>query len=168
MAMPCPGRVCRLFMARGALLALGNSRLPPPHPPRTPARMPRVAVTLAYFDFFPEIKAELAAAYPGTKFRSERRPLTEDELIDYLQGYDTAVIGLDRFTERVCAALPELKTISLCSAGVDHIDPAILKKHGKRMWWAAGINKVSVSELAVCYMVFTLRRVHFFSAVLAR
>lgn len=130
--------------------------------------MPRVAVTTPYFDFFPELKAELAAAYPGTKFRSERRPLAEDELIEYLQGYDTAVIGLDRFTDRVCAALPELKTISLCSAGVDHIDPAILKKHGKRMWWAAGINKVSVSELAVCYMVFALRRVHLFSSVLAR
>jgi D-3-phosphoglycerate dehydrogenase len=131
--------------------------------------MPRVAVTLAYFDFFPEITAELAAAYPGTKFRTgERRPLTEDELIEYLAGYDTAVIGLDRFTERVCAALPELKVISLCSAGVDHIDPAILKRYGKRMWWAAGINKVSVSELAVCYMVYTLRRVHFFSSVLAR
>jgi D-3-phosphoglycerate dehydrogenase len=130
--------------------------------------MPRVAVTTPYFDFFPELKAELAAAYPGTKFRSERRPLREDELIAYLQGYDAAVIGLDRFTERVCAALPGLKVISLCSAGVDHIDPAVLKKHGKRMWWAAGINKVSVSELAVCYMVLALRRVHFFSSALAR
>jgi D-3-phosphoglycerate dehydrogenase len=130
--------------------------------------MPRVAVTTAYFDFFPELKAELAAAYPGTRFRTERRPLTEGELIDYLKGYDAAVIGLDRFTERVCAALPDLKVISLCSAGVDHIDPAILKSYGKRMWWAAGINKVSVSELAVCYMVLALRRVHVFASVLAR
>jgi D-3-phosphoglycerate dehydrogenase len=130
--------------------------------------MRRVAVTTPYFDFFPELKAKLAAAYPGTKFRADRRPLTEDELIDYVAGSDTAVIGLDRFTDRVCAALPELKVISLCSAGVDHIDPAILKKHGKRMWWAAGINRVSVSELAVSYMVLALRRVHFFSSVLAR
>jgi D-3-phosphoglycerate dehydrogenase len=130
--------------------------------------MPHVAATLAYFDFFPELKAELAAAYPGTKFRSERRPLTEDELIEYLKGYDTAVIGLDRFTDKVCAALPELKVVSLCSAGVDHIDPAILNKYGIKMWWAAGINKISVSELAVCYMVYTLRRVHFFSTTLRR
>lgn len=130
--------------------------------------MPRVAVTLAYFDFFPELKSELAAKYPGTKFRTDRKPLTEDELIDYLKGYDTAVIGLDRFTEKVCAALPELKVISLCSAGADHIDPAVLKKHGIRMWWAAGINKVSVSELAVAFMVMTVRRVHYFSNILKR
>jgi D-3-phosphoglycerate dehydrogenase len=130
--------------------------------------MPRVAVTTPYFDFFPELKAELAAKYPGARFRTERRPLGEDELIDYLAGYDAAVIGLDRFTDRVCAALPDLKVISLCSAGVDHIDPAVLRKYGKRMWWAAGINKVSVSELAVSYMVLALRRVHFFASMLAR
>ena len=136
--------------------------------PHLDFQMPRVAVTLAYFDFFPELKAELAAMYPDTKFRSDRKPLSEEELIEYCKGYDTAVIGLDRFTDRVCAALPELKVISLCSAGVDHIDPAVLKKHGKKMWWAAGINKVSVSELAVCYMVLAVRRVHFFSSVLRK
>lgn len=128
----------------------------------------RVAVTTPYFDFFPELKAELAARYPGAKFRADRAKLEEADLIDYLRGYDAAVIGLDRFTERVCASLPDLKIVSLCSAGVDHIDPAILNRHGIRMWWAAGVNKVSVAELAVCYMVFVLRRVHFFSSVLRR
>lgn len=128
----------------------------------------RVAVTSPYFDFFPELKGELRARYGEVKFPAEKRRLTEDELIDYLTGYDAAVIGLDRFTERVCAALPDLKIVSLCSAGVDHIDPAILKRHGKKMFWAAGVNKVTVSELAVCYMVFALRRLHFFSSILRR
>jgi D-3-phosphoglycerate dehydrogenase len=128
--------------------------------------MPRVAAVTPYFDFFPELKAELAAKYPGTKFRTDRKPLKEDELIDFMKGYDTALIGLYRFTDRVCSALPELKTLCLCSAGVDHLDPAVLNKYGIKMYWAAGINKVSVSELAVCFMVFTLRKVHFFSAIL--
>ena len=130
--------------------------------------MPRVAITTPYFDFFPELKAELAAKYPGTKFRTDRARMTEDQLIEYLQGYDTCLIGLDSFTDRVCASLPDLKIVSLCSAGVDHIDPDILNKYGIKMWWAAGINKVSVSELAVCYMVYALRRVHFFSSILRR
>lgn len=126
----------------------------------------RVAVTTPYFDFFPELKAEFIALYPDSKFPTDRHRMREDELIAYLRGYDAAVIGLDRFTEKVCAALPELKVVSLCSAGVDHIDPAILNRHGIRMWWAAGINKVSVSELTVCYMVLTLRRVHPFATLL--
>src|SRR5262245_36731077 len=130
--------------------------------------MPRVAVTTPYFDFFPALKAELAARYPGTRFRTDRRRLEEDDLIAFLEGAEAAVIGLDRFTERVCARLPDLKVISMCSAGVDHIDPAILNKYGIKMWWAAGINKVSVAELAVCYMVFTVRRLQLFCSLLVR
>ena len=130
--------------------------------------MTRVAVTVPYFDFVPEVRAELLAAYPDAKLPADRTRRGEDELIEWLQGYDAAVIGLDRFTDRVCAALPQLKVVSLCSAGVDHIDPAILNKYGIRMWWAAGINKVSVSELTVAYMVMAIRRVFHFSSILAR
>jgi D-3-phosphoglycerate dehydrogenase len=134
--------------------------------PHRKAAMPRVAVTTPYFDFFPSLKAELSARYPGAKFRTDRARLDEEELIAFLKGYEAAVIGLDRFTERVCASLPDLKVVSLCSAGVDHIDPAILNRYGIKMWWATGINKVSVAELAVCYMVYTLRRLQRFSTLL--
>jgi D-3-phosphoglycerate dehydrogenase len=130
--------------------------------------MPRVAVTTPYFDFFPDLKAELADRYPGAKFRTGRHRLSESELIEHLEGCDAAVIGIENFSERVFAALPKLKVLSLCSAGVDHIDPVLLGKHGIRMWWAPGINKVSVAELSVAYMIFALRRVHEFSTVLRK
>ena len=128
----------------------------------------RVAVTSPYFDFFPELKAELVARYGDVKFPEHRRRLSEDEFIDYVSGYDAAVLALNPITERVCASSPELKIVSLCSAGVDHIDPAILKRHGIRMWWAAGVNKVSVAELTISYMILAIRRVHEFSATLRR
>ena len=47
-----------------------------------------------------------------------------------------------------------------------HIDPALLNKHEISMWWAAGVNKGSVAELAVCYMILSVRRVHEFSSTL--
>jgi len=130
--------------------------------------MPRVAVTLPYFDFFPRLKAELSAKYPGAKFPTEKLLLQGGNLIDFLRGSEVAVIGLNRFTEEVCAALPDLKIVSLCSAGVDHIDPVVLNRHGIKMWWVAGINKVSVAELSVCYMVMAVRRLHLFASILRR
>jgi D-3-phosphoglycerate dehydrogenase / 2-oxoglutarate reductase len=127
----------------------------------------RVAVPLSYFEFFPEIKVELKSRYPDVKFQTQHTGLMQgDNLVEFLKGYEAAVIGLSRFTDEVCAQLPELRVVSLCSAGVDHIDPAVLNKYDIKMWWAPGINKVSVSELAVCYMVFTLRRLHLFSSTL--
>jgi D-3-phosphoglycerate dehydrogenase / 2-oxoglutarate reductase len=129
----------------------------------------RVAVPLSYFEFFPEIKAELTSRYPDVKFQTQHTGLMQgDKLVEFLKGYEAAVIGLSRFTDEVCAQLPDLRVVSLCSAGVDHIDPAVLNKYDIKMWWAPGINKVSVSELAVCYMVFALRRLHLFSTTLRR
>jgi D-3-phosphoglycerate dehydrogenase len=130
--------------------------------------MPRVAVTTPYFEFFPELKAELISRYPDVRFRAGRHRLSEDELIAHLKGADAAIIGIENFSDRVFSALPDLKTISLCSAGVDHIDPALLNKHGIRMWWVAGINKTSVAELTIAYMIFAVRRVHEFSQMLRR
>lgn len=130
--------------------------------------MTKLAVTLPFFEFFPALKSELAAKYPGARFVQPGPTLQDQALIDFVKGCDTAVIGLNRFTDEVCAALPELKVVSLCSAGVDHIDPAVLKRHGIRMWWVPGVNKISVSELAVCYMVYALRRLQLFSSILAR
>jgi len=130
--------------------------------------MTRVAVTIPYFDFFPELKEELRGLYPDAKFRSDRHRFDEDQLIEYLQGYEAAIIGIDYFTDRVCAALPDLKVVSLCSAGVDHINPAILNKYGIKMWWAAGVNKVSVAELAIASMIHAIRRVHVYAAMLRR
>lgn len=128
--------------------------------------MTRVAVTLSHFNFFPGLGAELDALYPGTKFAPAGRLLQDDQLADFLQGCDAAIIGVQRFTREVLARCPELKIISLCSAGVDHIDPALLNEYGVRMWWAPGINKISVSELSVAYMVLALRRVHEFASLL--
>lgn len=129
----------------------------------------RVAVTQPYFHFFPELKAELLAKYPGAKFRTDtRQKLDEAELIEFLRGHDAALIGVDRFTENVFKAVPELKVLSLSSAGVDHLDPEILNKYGVKMYYAAGINKYSVSEIAICYMLIAIRRVHFLSSILWR
>ena len=107
--------------------------------------MPRIAVATPYFDFFPDLKAEFEAKYPGTKFRTNREKFTEDQLIDFLKGAEVALIGLDKFTDRVCASLPDLKVISLCSAGVDHIDPAILNKYGSIGASPYAVDVVSMS-----------------------
>ena len=128
--------------------------------------MPKVAVTIPYFDFFPHLKDELRAIYPDAKFRTDRLRFNEDQLIDYLRGHDAAIIGIETITEKVLSAVPELKVLSLCSAGVDHINPDLLNRHDIKLWWAPGVNKVSVAELALCYMILAIRKVHYFSSIL--
>ncbi len=133
----------------------------------TPSKL-RVAVTTPYFSFFPDLQAEFARRYPDARFRTDRHRLSEDELIAFADGCDAAVIGIENLSDRVFTALPRLETLSLCSAGVDHVDPALLNKHGIRMWWAAGVNKHSVAELTLSFMILALRRGHEFASTLRR
>jgi len=53
--------------------------------------------------------------------------------------------------------------IACCSVGVDHIDPAVLKRHNVRLGWIPGVNKLSVAELTVSLMINLLRKVSTFN-----
>ena len=55
--------------------------------------MLRVAVTTMIFNLLPYLRQELLAKYPEAKFNDDEAMMTEDWLIDFLKGYDIAVIG---------------------------------------------------------------------------
>ncbi len=121
--------------------------------------MPSVAATSRLFRLLPEMRAELLEQYPDARI-ADGAIRTEEQLIEFLTGVQVAVIGIERFTERVMAALPELQVIACCSAGVDHLDPALLQAHGVRMGWVPGVNRHAVSELALCLMLDLVRNVN--------
>lgn len=125
--------------------------------------MSRVAVTSTIFNLLPYLKAELLGTFPDCRFYTGEPPITEDWLIDFLKGCDAAVVGVEKYTERVVASLPDLKVIACCSVGVDHIDPAVLKKHSVRLGWIPGVNKLSVAELTVSLMINLLRKINGFN-----
>lgn len=118
--------------------------------------MPRVAVTSRLFAALPEVRAELLAEYPDAKI-APRFMREEDEIIEFLEGYEVAVIGVEKYSKRVLDALPDLKVLACCSAGVDHLDPALMHERGIGMGWIPGVNKHAVSELALCLMLDLMR-----------
>ncbi len=119
----------------------------------------RVAVTSGLFAAMPEMAAQVRQLHPDAKIIDGRPPRDEDELIAFLRGYEVVVAGTDPFTAKVVEALPDLKVIACCSAGLDHLDPAVLRAHGIRVGWVAGVNKFAVSEMALCFMIDILRSI---------
>ena len=120
---------------------------------------PVVAVTSRLFSLMPDLQAELLASHPDARIATSSKA-AEDDLIEFLSGAEVAVIGVERFTERVLDALPDLRVIACCSAGVDHLDPALLEARGIRMGWIPGVNKHAVSELALGLMLDLVRHVN--------
>ena len=122
--------------------------------------MRKIAVTSRSLPKLPEARRVLIERYPDAEIRfNDDESLFEDadRLADFVADAEAAVIGLERFSEDVVGRLPNLRVISCCSVGVDHIEPEVLARHGIRLGWKAGVNKRSVAELTLGLMIDLLR-----------
>ena len=75
--------------------------------------------------------------------------LAGPDLIEFLRGHDAAVIGAQVMDEAVFAAVPELRVVSKWGVGMNTLDLAAMARHGVRLGWTAGVNRLSVAELAL-------------------
>ena len=113
------------------------------------------------FGQHPGLVERLRQIHPTAKINTEGKliHLSEDELIDYMRGYEACLVSLEWITDRVLAELPELRVCVKLGVGLDKIDPHALKKHGVRLGWKAGVNALSVAELTICTAIMGLRNV---------
>jgi D-3-phosphoglycerate dehydrogenase len=130
----------------------------------------RVAVPAISFAQHAGLVKRLRERYPDAKVNVEGVPYyrSEQETIDYLRGYDAAIVSFEPINERTLAALPELKVVSKLGVGLDKIDPAAMRAHGVRLGWTPGVNKRSVAELTVCLAIAALRHVVDLNAAIRR
>jgi phosphoglycerate dehydrogenase-like enzyme len=119
----------------------------------------RVAVTSRSFSKNATLRRELLELFPNTTFNDQGLLLTGDILISFLEGHDRAIVALERITDGLVAQLPQLKIVSKYGVGLDNIDIEALRRHGRRLGWQGGVNRRSVAELAICFMIALLHNV---------
>jgi D-3-phosphoglycerate dehydrogenase len=120
-------------------------------------RVTKIGVTNGLFARHALLRAELLEQYPDAVFRDEVTKPTEDEVIALLKECDGAIIGMEPITERVLAALPNLKVIGKMGIGCDTLDFDALRKHGILFGYTPGTNKLAVAELTISYIIAGLR-----------
>jgi len=121
----------------------------------------RIAVPSPAFSQHPGLVERLRAKYPDAKVNADGRllHLSSQNLIDFLKGYEAAVVALERFDDQVLEALPDLRVVSRFGVGLDKIDPHALQRHGVRLGWKPGVNSLAVAELTLCTAIMALRHV---------
>ncbi len=102
---------------------------------------------------------ELKAFSEDLVFNPAGRPLTEDEVIEALQGCEGYVAGLDFITEKVFEHCPDLKVISRYGVGYDRVDLEAAKAHGVIVTNTPGVNAEAVGELAFGLLLAVARRI---------
>ena len=119
----------------------------------------RVAVCSRSFSRHPILRAELLARYANVTFNDAGGSLAGDELVAFLSDHDKAITALERIDEAVLSHLPQLKVIGKYGVGLDMIDMAAMRRHGKYLGWTGGVNRRSVSELVISVAVGMLRHI---------
>ncbi len=119
----------------------------------------RVAVPAVAFAQHPGLVERLRDQFPQAKINTdgETRFRSDDDTIAYLQGYEAAIVSFQQITEKVIAALPELRVVCKLGVGLDSIDPVAMRRNGVRLGWTPGVNRRAVAELALGFAIDGLR-----------
>ncbi len=117
-----------------------------------------IAVTSRSFSQHPVLRAELLERYSNVRFNDEGLALKGEGLIEFARGRRKLIVALERIDETILAALPELEVLSKYGVGTDMLDKQALIRHGIRLGWTGGVNKRSVTELAIMFMISLLRQ----------
>ncbi|MDE7041713.1 MAG: phosphoglycerate dehydrogenase [Oscillospiraceae bacterium] len=96
----------------------------------------------------------------GIEFtRFSKAGMTEDEVIQRLQGYDGVILGLEPMSERVMHACPQLKVVSRFGVGMDNVDVKAAGELGVKVYNTPGANANAVADYAFGMMLDLARSI---------
>ena len=120
----------------------------------------KICVTSPSFSKNEILRKELLELFPHSVFNEDGKKYTSDELIEYLNGADGVILGLENMNSGVISALPDLQIISKYGVGLDNLDVEFAKSQGKAIGWTSGVNKQSAAEQALCFMIGICRNLY--------
>ena len=113
----------------------------------------KIVVTPPAFCKSETLKSKLSSLFPNTVYNQSTDYLSGVELLNFLKDADAAIIGRDPVTQDTLEALPQLKMISKYGVGLDNLDLNAIKQRGVELALTKGINKRSVAELTLSFMI---------------
>lgn len=85
---------------------------------------------------------------------------TKDELISNLKDADGAIVGLDKIDKSILQECKNLKIVAKYGVGLDNINVADCKNANIAVGWTGGVNKTSVAEMTLGYMLMLIRNLY--------
>ena len=122
-------------------------------------KSPKIVVTSLSFGKSEFLRQELNKIFSNSFFNETGRHLTKAELIEVLKDADAAIVGLDKIDESILGKASRLQIISKYGVGLDNIDQGLLAKYKIRLGWEGGVNRRSVAEVTLCFMLGLCRNI---------
>jgi D-3-phosphoglycerate dehydrogenase len=122
--------------------------------------MAKIVVTVAAFSKNEFLVGEIRALYPDCVLNTQGKRFSPQELIEFLKDADGAIVGLDQINDEVLSQCPNLKIVSKFGVGLDNINSDDCKKHNVTIGWTGGVNRTSVAEMALGFMLMFSRNLY--------
>jgi D-3-phosphoglycerate dehydrogenase len=114
-------------------------------------------VTSPSFSKNKTLQKEIYKHFPNAKLNVEGQRFNQDELIEYIKDGDGVIVGLEPINQKVLDSCPNLKIISKYGVGLNNIDLDACKKRDIAIGWSGGVNRLSVAEMALGFMLMLSR-----------
>ncbi len=116
-----------------------------------------VAVASRSFSQDEFLRNKLSEKCSSIKYNETGRSLQGDELISFLKGAEKAIVALEKINADILKHVPDLKVISKYGVGLDNISFEDLLKNNVQLAWQGGVNRRSVAELAMHFILGCVR-----------
>jgi len=120
----------------------------------------KIVVTSPSFSKNKTLQQEIYKYFPNAKLNLDGKRFSKDELIDYIKDADGLIVGLDPIDKEVLENCQNLKIISKYGVGLNNLDLDECKKRGIAIGWTGGINRLSVAEMTLGYMLMLSRNLY--------
>ena len=118
----------------------------------------KIAVTSRSFSKNEELVSFLRSKFKHVKLNTQGLSLKGKSLIEFLEGMDGAIIGIEPMTHQVISKLPTLKLISKYGVGTNNLDVSAIKQNNIALSISPGSNSQSVAEYALYLILLSLRQ----------
>jgi len=102
----------------------------------------------------------LLREFPDAEVNTEGTRLQNDDLVNYFSDADGVIVGLELITPFILDRIPSVKVIAKYGVGLDNIDIEACRERNVMVGWTGGVNKTSVAEMALGFMLALCRNLY--------
>jgi phosphoglycerate dehydrogenase-like enzyme len=126
----------------------------------------KVKVSNVAFSKNPYLVGKLLAEFPNAITNEKGTRMSNEELVGYFSEADAAIVGLESINAELLDKLPQLQMIAKFGVGLDNIDLEACRQRNITVGWTGGVNRRSVAEMTLGFMLALSRNLFSTSAQL--
>ena len=119
----------------------------------------RVAVSSPSFSANFILRQELEYVFDCVCFNNSKKNLLPDEMSQFVGEAEALIVGLEKVDSQLLHSCQNLKVISKYGVGINNIDFQAAKQKNISVMYTPGVNRRSVSELTIGYMLGISRNI---------